>query len=92
MQVLLLIKIQAVVQQFGILEEESMHIADVYDYISSRVAIDYSKGIENISEAVKVAGSTASEAGLSFEQLSAITAKIAERTRMEGSSIGKKIA
>ncbi len=58
-------QIQAVVQQFGILEEESMHIADVYDYISSRVAIDYSKGIENISEAVKVAGSTASEAGLS---------------------------
>ncbi len=56
-------QIQAVVQQFGILEEESMHIADVYDYISSRVAIDYSKGIENISEAVKVAGSTASEAG-----------------------------
>lgn len=56
-------QIQAVVQQFGILEEESMHIADVYDYISARVAIDYSKGIENISEAVKVAGSTASEAG-----------------------------
>lgn len=81
-------QIQAVVQQFGILEEESMHIADVYDYISARVAIDYSKGIENISEAVKVAGSTASSAGLSFEQLSAITAKIAERTRMEGSSIG----
>lgn len=81
-------QIQAVVQQFNILEDESMHIADVYDYISSRVAIDYSRGIESISEAVKVAGSTAAEAGLSFEQLSALTAKVAEKTRMEGSSIG----
>ncbi len=81
-------QIQAVVQEFGLLEEESMHIADVYDYIGAHVSIDYSKGIESIGEAVKVAGSTAAQAGLSFEQLSAITARVSEKTNMEGSSIG----
>ena len=35
--------IQAVTQQFDILAEDSMHIADVYDYISRNIAVDYSK-------------------------------------------------
>lgn len=35
--------IQAVTQQFNILAEDSMHIVDVYDYISRNIAVDYSK-------------------------------------------------
>lgn len=35
--------IQAVTQQFDMLAEDSMHIADVYDYISRNIAVDYSK-------------------------------------------------
>lgn len=81
-------QIQAVVQQFGVLEEESMHIADVYDYISSQIAVDYSKGVEAISEGVEVAGQSAAAAGLSFEQLSSIIATTVEKTRQEGSAVG----
>ena len=80
--------IQAVTQQFDILAEDSMHIADVYDYISRNIAVDYSKGIEAIAEAVQVAGSTAKQAGLEYEQLAAIVGKTAEKTRLEGSQIG----
>ena len=35
--------IQAVTQQFEISADESMHIADVYDYISRNISVDYSK-------------------------------------------------
>ena len=35
--------IQAVTQQFEIAADESMHIADVYDYISRNISVDYSK-------------------------------------------------
>lgn len=80
--------IQAVTQQFEIAAEESMHIADVYDQISRNISVDYSKGIESIAEAVQVSGSTAKQAGLSFEQLAAIVGKTAEKTRLEGSQIG----
>lgn len=81
-------QIQAVMQQFEKTAEESQHIVDVYDYISKQIAVDYSKGIQGMSEAVEVAGATASAAGLSFEQLSAITAKTIETTRQAGSQVG----
>lgn len=80
--------IQAVTQQFEIVAEDSMHIADVYDQISRNISVDYGKGIESIAEAVQVAGSTANQAGLSFEQLAAIVGKTAEKTRLDGSQIG----
>ena len=80
--------IQAVTQQFDIAAESSMHIADVYDQISRNISVDYSKGIESIAEAVQVAGSTADQAGLSFEQLAAIVGKTVEKTRLEGSQVG----
>lgn len=80
--------IQAVTQQFDILAEDSMHIADVYDYISRSISVDYSKGIESMAEGLQVAGSTAKQAGLSFEQTSAIIAKAVEKTRLEGSQVG----
>ena len=91
-------QVQGILQQFNMLEEEgqnvadvSMHIVDVLDNISSSVAIDYAKGIKIISDAVQAAGAEAYNAGLSFEQLAAISAKISERTRDDGSSIGNAI-
>ena len=84
-------QIQGVLNQFGLLADESEHIIDVYDYISSNISVDYSKGIAGMSEAVKNVGNVANEAGLSFEQLSAIIAKVMEKTRQDGASIGNAL-
>lgn len=84
-------EIQAVVQQFDMLAEDSMHIVDVYDKISASVAVDYTKGIEGMAGAVKVAGASAKAAGLDFEQLSAIVAKTQETTRADGQQIGNAL-
>lgn len=80
--------IQAVTQQFDMLAEDSMHIADVYDYISRNIAVDYSKGLNAMAEGLQVAGSTAKQAGLDFEQTASIIAKAVEKTRLEGSQVG----
>ena len=65
-----------------------MHIADVYDYISRNIQVDYSKGLESMAEGLQVAGSTAKQAGLDLEQTTAIIAKAVEKTRLEGSQVG----
>lgn len=80
--------IQAASQQFDIAAEDSMHIADVYDYISRNIQVDYSKGLESMAEGLQVAGSTAKQAGLDLEQTTAIIAKAVEKTRLEGSQVG----
>lgn len=91
-------QVQGILQQFNMLEDSSqsvadvsMHIVDVLDNISANVAIDYAKGIGIMSDAVQAAGAEAYQAGLSFEQLAALSAKVAERTRDDGSSIGNAI-
>ena len=55
--------IQAVNQQFEIAAEDAMQIADIYDYISRNVAVDYSKGIEGMASGIQIVGSTAKQAG-----------------------------
>lgn len=80
--------IQAVLQSFNYADDQIGHVVDVYDKISASIAVDYSKGIEGIAEAVQTAGQTAKMAGVNFEQLSAIVAKAMEVTRQEGSQIG----
>lgn len=84
-------QIQGVLNQFNLLAEESQHIVDVYDYISSNISVDYSKGIAGMSDAVRNVGNVAKEAGLSFEQLSAIIGKVMAKTRQDGSSIGNAL-
>ena len=84
-------QIQGVLNQFELLADESMHIVDVYDYISANISVDYSKGIAGMSDAVKNVGNVAKEAGLSFEQLSAIIGKVMEKTRQDGASIGNAL-
>lgn len=88
-------QVQGVIEQFGLLEDAesnvsdvSMHVVDVLDNISSNVAIDYAKGISTITEAVTATGQVAKDAGMTYEELAAISAKVAERTREDGSIIG----
>lgn len=91
-------QIQGVLQQFNMLEDEannvadaSMHVVDVLADISANVAIDNVKAIGIMADAVQAAGAEAYQAGLSFEQLAAISAKVSERTRDDGSSIGNAL-
>lgn len=91
-------QVQGILQQFHMLEDgsttaadASMHIVDVLDKVSGSVGIDYAKGIKIISDAVQVSGQVAYDAGMSYEQLAAITAKVSERTREDGSSIGNAL-
>ena len=84
-------QIQGVLNQFNMLADESMHIVDVYDYISANIPVDYSKGIAGMADAVKNVGNVAAEAGLSFEQLGAIIGKVMAKTRQDGSSIGNAL-
>lgn len=44
-----------------------------------------------MTDAVQASGQVAYDAGMSYEQLAAISAKVAERTREDGSSIGNAI-
>ena len=91
-------EVQGILQQFNMLKDSeedvadvSMHIVDVLDNISANVAMDYSKGIDVITQAVTATGQVAYDAGMSFEQLAAISAKVAERTREDGSTIGNAL-
>ena len=84
-------QIQGVLNQFNMLADESMHIVDVYDYISANIPVDYSKGIAGMADAVKNVGNVAAEAGLSFEQLGAIIGKVMAKTRQDGASIGNAL-
>lgn len=91
-------QIQGVLQQFNMLKDESadvaatsMHVVDVLDNIASNVSLDYVKGMKTITDAVEVSGAVANDAGLSYEQLAAVTAKVAERSREDGSTIGNAI-
>lgn len=88
-------QVQGILQQFHMLDDgsttaadASMHVVDVLDKISGNIGMDYAKGIKVISDAVQASGQVAFDAGMSYEQLAAVSAKVAERTREDGSSIG----
>ena len=81
-------QIQGVLNQFKLAADDAEHIVDVYDKISASIKVDYSKGIAGMADAVKNVGNFASEAGLSFEQLSAIIGRVMQQTRQEGGQIG----
>lgn len=84
-------QIQSVLQQFDLASEQSEHIVDVYEYISAQLKLDFATGIEDMAQSVKTAGSVAKDAGMTFEQLAAITGKVAEKTREDGSAIGNAL-
>lgn len=91
-------QVQGILQQFHMLEDgsttaadASMHVVDVLDKISGNIGMDYAKGIKVMTDAVQASGQVAFDAGMSYEQLAAISAKVAERTREDGSSIGNAL-
>ncbi len=81
-------QIQAVVQQYEELAGQETRIVNSYEKIAANVQIDFTKGISTISEGVQTAGSVMREAGVDFELYAASLAKVAEKTRLEGSQIG----
>ena len=81
-------QIQAVLQQYKELEGQERRIVNSYEKIAANVQIDFDKGINSISEGVQTAGSVMNEAGVDFETYAASLAKVAEKTRLEGSQIG----
>lgn len=80
--------IQGIINQFNLEDSDAMHVADSIEKLSSEIAVDFSKGIETISQAVKVGGSVMEEAGLSYEKYGAIVSAAAEKTRASGSVLG----
>ena len=84
-------QIQGVLNQFNLSADAAEHVVDVYDKISASIKVDYSKGIASMADAVKNVGNYAAEAGISFEQLSAIIAKVMEKTRQDGAAIGNAL-
>jgi hypothetical protein len=56
--------VQSVIEQFGMAEEDAMHIVDVYDTVSANIKMDYAKGIGVIASATEAAGQVARDAGL----------------------------
>jgi TP901 family phage tail tape measure protein len=81
--------IQAVMQQFELAENQGMRIANVYEKVSANMKMEFQRGINGVSDAVKASGSVAKEAGFEFEQYASIIGKVMEKTRIEGSNIGQ---
>ena len=80
--------IQGILNQFDMTDTQAMHVADSIEKLSSEIAVDFSKGISTISDAVSVSGSVMNEAGLSFEKYGAIVSAVTEETRSSGSVLG----
>ena len=80
--------IQGIMNQFDLAEDQAMHVADTVEKLSSEIAVDFSKGTQNISEAIATSGSVVNEAGMSFERYASIVSATAEKTRLSGSQLG----
>ena len=80
--------IQGILNQFGMAEDQAMHVADVTEKLSTEIALDFSEGCNKIADAVSVSGSVVDEAGMDFEKYASIVAAVAENTRQSGSVIG----
>lgn len=79
--------LQAIQQQFNLTDDQLMHVDDSIMKIAQNLRMNFQTAISTISESVKTAGTMAAQAGLSFEQFSAITATTAEKTRRSGEEI-----
>ena len=80
--------IQGIMNQFGMAEDQAMHIADVTEKLSSEIALDFSQGCDTIAKSISVSGSVVNEAGMDFEKYAAIVSSVAENTRQSGSTLG----
>jgi TP901 family phage tail tape measure protein len=81
--------IQSAISQFDLQAKDSQKVVDILTSVSSNMSMDFSKGIEQIIEGLKVSGSTAKDAGLSLSEYSSILGSVIEKTRLSGSTIGQ---
>lgn len=79
--------LQSLQNQFGLTNEHALEIADTLTFISANLAMDFSKGLKEISSGISISGQLAKEAGLEYELYSAILGTTVEATRRSGSSI-----
>ena len=64
--------------------EVTQHIGDVFANVSKNMKYDYKSGIVELTNAIKEAGSVASESGMSMEQYTAYMGAMIERTGKSG--------
>lgn len=80
--------VQGILNQFKMTDDAAMGVVDTLEGLSSEMKMDFAKGIQNVSEAVKVSGSVIDSAGMSFEKYASIVSATAESTRLSGSILG----
>lgn len=70
-------------------EEGLLDITDTLQYVSSQLNYDFTEGIQQITEGLEASGSVAMNAGLSFQEYSAMVGLAVEKTGQAGSTIGQ---
>ena len=79
--------LQALQQQFNLTDDQLMHVDDAITKIAQNLRMNYQGAIQDIADGTKTAGAMAQQAGMTFEQFSAIIGATAEKTRLSGSEI-----
>ena len=83
---------QAFFNQFNLgtqdVEKDAMMISDSMVAVSKSMAMNFSQGIREMIEGVKVSGSIAKESGMDLQHYEALIGTVAQVTRASGSEIG----
>lgn len=83
--------IQGVLYQFDALKDQSaesaMAVADAMVSISKSLGMDFSAGVQGMSESVSILGSLSNELGMSMEETLSTIAAISETTRLSMSEV-----
>lgn len=83
---------QGIREQFAMTGDDVVadtnRISDSMVAVSSNLALDFAKGIREISSGIQVSGSMAEEAGFSLERYESVLGTVVEKTRLSGSQIG----
>ena len=85
--------IQGTVEQFDLsdTEEQLMHISDVLQTVSANMPMDFSKGLNELSEGIQTSGQTAKQAGYDLETYTALLGTLISKTRQSGSELGRSL-
>ena len=85
--------IQGTVEQFDLsdTEEQLMHISDVLQTVSANMPMDFSKGLNELSEGIQTSGQTAKTAGYDLESYTALLGTLISKTRQSGSELGRSL-
>lgn len=81
--------LQGTLEQFGLAEDQMLHVSDVIEKVSQGMDMDFSKGIQEISAGIETSGSVAVQAGYSLENYTAILGNLIAKTHKSGSELGQ---